>query len=270
MLRAKAQHVLVRPYKSETRWRFELVSTTYNQGASEAGRDVGNRAADDLVRHFTHQIKAGALQEGQVLPPEREIVKSFGVSRTVVREAVLSLANKGLVEARPRFRPVVRKPNYDNAFEAVDSVVSRLLVQPDGIKNLYDTRVMTEASLVRQAAGEANKEDLRALRSALAENGAAIEDSERFYQTDIRFHTVLYEIPNNPILPAIFKAYAAWLSPQWTQMPHAPERNQTNFEAHSAIYEAILMRDQDLAEAALRRHLAEAWTQVEETFHDKR
>jgi len=77
-------------------------------------------------------------------PPEREIVKSFGVSRTVVREAVLALANKGLIEARPRFRPVVRKPNYETAFETVDSVVSRLLLQPDRVKNLYDTRVRSK------------------------------------------------------------------------------------------------------------------------------
>ena len=239
---------------------------TYNRESTEGNRSAGDRAADELVRHFTHEIKAGALREGETLPPEREIVKSFGVSRTVVREAVLALANKGLIEARPRFRPVVRKPNYDSAFETVDSVVSRLLVQPDGVKNLYETRVMTEASLVRQAASDASKEDLRALRSALTDNEAAIDDSEHFYQTDIRFHTVLYQIPKNPILPAIFKAYAAWLSPQWTQMPRSPERNRTNFEAHTAIYEAILMRDQDLAEATLRRHLAEAWTQVEMTF----
>jgi len=238
------------------------------QGLAGAAASAENRAADDLVRHFTHLINDGTLQEGEPLPPEREIVKSFGVSRTVVREAVLALANKGLIEARPRFRPVVRKPSYDTAFETVDSVVSRLLIQPDGVKNLYETRVMIEASLVRQAASAASKEDLRALQLALAANEAAIDDSERFYQTDVGFHSVLYQIPKNPILPAVFKAYAAWLSPQWSRMPRLPERNQTNFEAHSAIYEAILMRDQDLAEAALRRHLAEAWTQVEKTFHE--
>lgn len=243
-----------------------LTDEALTQGSQGVDRGAGIRAADDLVRHFTRQINAGALQEGEALPPEREIVKSFGVSRTVVREAVLALANKGLIEARPRFRPVVRKPNYDTAFKTVDSVVSRLLVQPDGIKNLYETRVMIEASLVRQAASDASKEDLRALRAALAENEAAIEDSEQFYQTDIQFHNALYAIPRNPILPAVFKAYAAWLSPQWSRMPRLPERNRLNFEAHSAIYEAILMRDQDLAESALRLHLSEAWTQVEKTF----
>lgn len=229
-------------------------------------QDDGLRAADDLVRHFAHQISAGLLRDGETLPPEREIVKTFGVSRTVVREAVLALANKGLVEARPRFRPVVRKPSYDTAFETVNSVVSRLLLQPGGVKNLFDTRIMTEASLVRQAATQATNEDLRALKSALSENEAAIDDTELFYKTDLAFHAVLYEIPKNPVLPAVFKAYAAWLGPQFTRMPHSPNRNQENYHAHSAVYEAILMRDEDLAEAALRRHLDKAWFDVEKTF----
>ena len=73
---------------------------------------TNGRAADDLFRTFEQLINSGALVDGQPLPPEREIVETYGVSRTVVREAVLALANKGLVEARPRFRPVVRKPTF--------------------------------------------------------------------------------------------------------------------------------------------------------------
>lgn len=224
------------------------------------------RAADDVFRYFAQQINAGVLREGEALPPEREIVQTFGVSRTVVREAVTALANKGLVEARPRFRPVVRKPNFDTAFDTVDSVAARLLSQSGGIKNMFDTRIMIEASLVRQAATGATKEDVAALKQALAENETAINDSATFFATDIRFHAILFEVPRNPILPAIHKAYATWLGPHWKQMPRRPNQNRINYDAHKAIYDAILMRDPDSAELALRAHLADAWEQVEATF----
>jgi DNA-binding GntR family transcriptional regulator len=49
-------------------------------------------------------------------------------------------------------------------------------------------------------------------------------------------------------------------------MPRLVDRNQRNFEAHSAIFQAILMRDPDAAEAALRSHLDAAWDQVRDTF----
>ncbi len=226
------------------------------------------RAADDLIAIFERQIVEGALKVGDALPPEREIVQTYGVSRTVVREAVLALANKGLVEARPRFRPIVRKPDYDAAFEAVGAVANRLLAVPGAVKNVFDMRILIEASLVREAAVNAKKSHIADLKSALEANNSAIEDTEKFYETDIAFHRVFYDVSDNPLLPSINTAYTDWLSRHWRKMPRLPERNRRNYEAHRAIFEAILLRDPDQAEAALRSHLAEAWEQVCQTFDD--
>ena len=226
------------------------------------------RAADDLFRVFEEMINAGTLIDGQPLPPEREIVETYRVSRTVVREAVLALANKGLVDARPRHRPIVRKPTFETAFETVGNVVGRLLNQQDGVKNLFDTRIMIEAALVRQAALQAGKNDITTLKTALHANGACIDDSDAFYQTDMAFHRALYLVPKNPVLPAIHAAYTTWLAPHWSKMPRAPERNRQNHRAHTAIFDAILMRDPDAAEECLRSHLLDAWRQVHATFGD--
>ena len=157
------------------------------------------RAADNLFAAFEGMIRDGVLKEGDPLPPEREIVQTYGVSRTVVREAVLKLSNKGLVDARPRFRPIVRKPDFDTAMDTVESVVGRLLQDPGGVWNLFETRIMIEAMLVRQAAMACSREDLDRLRAALDANGAAVEDSEAFYATDKAFHSILYDIPRNPL-----------------------------------------------------------------------
>lgn len=231
-------------------------------------RPPSNRAADNLFRIFEDMINSGELRDGDPLPPEREIVKSYGVSRTVVREAVLALANKGLIDARPRHRPVVRKPDYDTALRTIESVVGRLLNEPDGIRNLFETRIVVEAALVRSAAKDAHPGHLAQLRKALQDNGDAIENSQRFYQTDVAFHRVLFEISGNPVLTAVHQAFTDWLAPQWAQMPRLPDRNRQNFSAHSRICEAIERGDPDEAETALREHLADAWTQVEHTFQD--
>ncbi len=231
-------------------------------------KDETGRAADQVVRGIAEQIRTGALVDGQPLPPERELMDAFGISRTVVREAVRTLSSRGLIEALPRHRPVVRKPGYDAALDAVGSIVTHLLGEPGGVRNLFDTRIMVEAALVRQAAKEAGREDIAALKTALEANEAAIADSELFYRTDNAFHGVLYQIPQNPVLPAIHRAYTTWLAPQWSRMPRLPARNRTNFEAHSAIFDAILMRDPDAAEERLRDHLTRAWAQVRETFGD--
>lgn len=230
--------------------------------------ESSGRAADAIIQQLEEQIQTGALADGEPLPSEREMMAVYGISRTVAREAVLALSNKGLVEAKPRYRPVVRKLGFDSAVEAVGSVVSHLVSQQNGVKNLFDTRTLVEAMLVREAAKGANKEHMLRLKEALQDNKSAINDSDLFYKTDMAFHGVLYEVTANPALPAVHKAYTTWLSPHWSQMERLPERNQENYEAHKRIFKAIQMRDPDEAEEALRMHLSSAWEQVRETFGD--
>jgi DNA-binding FadR family transcriptional regulator len=233
-----------------------------------APRKSGARAADAVVRAIEARIVSGDLSDGRRLPPERDLIEAFGVSRTVVREAVAVLASRGLLESRPRHRPVVRRPGFDAALAATDAVVGHLLRLPDGVKNLYDVRILLEAALVRHAALHARRKDIEALDRALAENEAAIPDSERFYATDMAFHAVLYEIPGNPVLPAVHRAFTEWLAPHWLKMPRSPERNRINFGRHRDIFVAIRDRDPDAAEAALLSHLNTAWEYVRGTFED--
>ena len=164
-------------------------------GAADVSVQVStNRVADSVIQALEERIRTGELKDGEPLPSERDMMDQFHISRTVAREAVQALSNRGLVEARPRFRPVVRKLGYDAAAHAAGSVVAHLLDKPGGLKNLFDTRILVEAALVRQAALHAEKDDVAALKQALEVNGAAIDDSEHFWRTDMDFHGVLYRI----------------------------------------------------------------------------
>ena len=229
---------------------------------------AGKRAADALVVALEEMIASGTLTDGNYLPSERELISRYKVSRTVVREAIARLAGRGLLEARPRFRPVVRRPGVDAALSAVGGIVTHLLSERAGVKNLYDTRVFLEAALTRHAALHARKDDIAALHSALGANEAATGNSLSFYATDTAFHAVLYDIPRNPVFPALHRAFTSWLSPHWDKMPRSPERNRVNYLSHREIYIAIAERDPDAAERALQSHLSAAWEYVRGTFAD--
>ncbi|MBL6454632.1 FCD domain-containing protein [Belnapia sp. T6] len=88
---------------------------------------------------------------------------------------------------------------------------------------------------------------------------AAIGDPERFYATDAAFHALLYRLPRNPIFPEVHRAYVEWLQDHWRCMPRGAEYDRLNHAAHAEILAAIIARDPDAAEAALRRHLTTAW-----------
>lgn len=227
---------------------------------------VDERASAKIIRYLEQQILSGTLADRSPLPAERDLMDQFGVSRAVIREAIAALSHSGLVEHRPRFRPVVRKPGVDAAFAAVGSIVEHLLGNQRGVRNLYESRLFIEQALCRQAALHARKEDIDDLRAALADNEAAIANSDEFYRTDTAFHGVLYRIPRNPIFPAVHLAYTSWLAPHWSRMPRSPERNAMNYRSHVEIFERIVDRDGEGAELALTRHLDAAWEYVRVTF----
>lgn len=230
------------------------------------GAQAGGRASDAIVRRLQQQILEGELPHDSPLPSERDLMERFTASRTVVREAVAALASRGLVEARPRYRPIVRKPGSDTALSSVGAVIELMLREKGGVEALFQSRAFVERGLARDAATGANREDIAALKDALAANEAAIPDSESFFTTDIAFHGVLYRIPRNPIFPTLHQAYTAWLFPHWKQMVRGVERNRLNYRSHAAILTAILERDPDAAEAAVTAHLDHAWSQVRATF----
>lgn len=225
----------------------------------ELDNPVGVRAADVIVRYLEKKIRTGELEHGKHLPAERELMAQFGASRTVVREAITNLSSRGLVDNRPRFRPTVRKPGVSSFIDATHGFATHFLQQPNGVKSMYETRIFVERMLVRDAATHARKDDINALSNALKKNKACIDDAEVFYKTDMAFHKVLYDIPKNPIYPALFSAYQSWLALHWDKMNRSPDRNYVNYRGHESIVSAIVDRDPDTAEAALKTHLNSAW-----------
>ncbi|MSU88866.1 FCD domain-containing protein [Rhodobacteraceae bacterium 2CG4] len=229
-----------------------------------------SRAADAVVSALEAEILSGTLPDGRPLPAERDLIQRFGASRTVIREAIIMMSARGMLQSRPRHRPIVKRPDYRTAVDSIGGIIRHLLVDSTDVRNLFDTRIFIERGLVRDAALSATKADIEMLAAALEANRAAIDDSEDFYRTDTEFHGVLYRMTRNPVFPAVHAAYAAWLSPHWLRMQRYPERNRVNYGSHKAIFDAIVERDPEAAERALTDHLRSAWEYVRVTFDSAR
>src|SRR3954454_19476104 len=144
----------------------------------------GGRRSDAVAADLVRMIQSGSLQEGKRLPAERDLMQRYGVSRAAVREAIVSLANRGLIETRLGHRPIVRKPDYEIAVDKLGDVVSHLVIDRKGVWNLFETRIFIECALARWAASHARRDDLEELRAALEANRGAIGDSLVFDETD--------------------------------------------------------------------------------------
>jgi len=212
---------------------------------------------EDIVAHLEAMISEGKYAPGDRLPSERDMMESFGVGRTAVREALFALQKKGLVAIANGERARITFPTARGMMDDLSGVARHMLSQPDGIAHFQQARSFLEVSLARYAAEYATSDEIERLRQALLANQKALDDKEEFIRTDVAFHYVLAEIPRNPIFTAIHQALVNWLTEQRATSTLARGSSRAAYRAHRMIYEAIASRQVDEAGQAMKQHLEE-------------
>jgi len=212
------------------------------------------RLWEDVAQHLEQMIRDGELAETDRLPSERELMRHFGVGRPSVREALQHLSKMGLLEVRSGERARVTRPTPQIVIDTLAGPARHMISAPDGIRNFQNARIFFETGLARHAALNATEEDIASLRDALEANRLSLGDMKRFERTDVDFHYVLAVVTRNPIFTAIHAALAEWLLEQ-RRRTLATGVDVRAYEAHRAIFDAIVARDPDRAERAMRDHL---------------
>jgi DNA-binding FadR family transcriptional regulator len=240
----------------------EEIHEPREDGASDATRQAPDpirrtRVYQEIARRLEEQILSGHLKPGDSVPSERELMERHGVGRPAVREALLHLQKAGMLQIQNGERARVKKPTPSSLVDELSTAARYLLHQSDGIRQFQEARMFFEVGLVRYAASHASPADHAKLRAALAANEAALADMEAFAKTDVAFHFVLAEIPRNPIFVALHVALAEWLTEQRRSTLTRKGAARGALAAHHEIYEAVVARDPDFAEDAMRRHLRE-------------
>jgi DNA-binding FadR family transcriptional regulator len=208
-----------------------------------------------LYRRIADQIAAlidrGEYPAGARLPAERELARELGVSRTSVREAIISLEIAGKVEVRVGNGIFVRPHAAGLPREDDDG---------PGPFELLAARRMIEGEIAAAAAKLAKRPDLKALRAMLDEMRDADDDFARRDTADREFHLRIAEITRNGALAHVVAAlWEQRRGELWTRIEkhfHTPELRARTIEDHAAIVDALEEGDPDAARAAMQRHLA--------------
>ncbi len=212
---------------------------------------VSQRIADSL----SDEIRSGQLPEGALLPSERDLVERYSASRMSVREALSSLRSSGLIEMRERARARVRKLDTQTMLAPLAVMAHALVATPGGMSNVQEARILFECGLVRYAARHASPKEIERLGDSLLANRRAIGDLEQFVATDLSFHAVLAEIPQNNIFVALGNAFSDWLADQRRIGMRARGAVRRAYGHHEAIFTAVQARSPEQADAAMSEHL---------------
>ena len=216
-------------------------------------------------------IVAGHYAAGAVLPSEPLLGEQLGVSRTVVREAVKSLAAKGLLRTGPKVGTRVQPPADWNWFDP-DLVAwqSKAGLTRDFLRDLHELRVVVEPAGVRLAALRATGQDIAELEAAFAGMTDAVEHGGDYVTPDLRFHQGLLRASHNRMMMQMSKALAAVLRVSFELSTLKPERAGRSLPQHRAVLDAVIARDPDKAERAILVLIDDAGREIERVISSRR
>jgi GntR family transcriptional regulator, transcriptional repressor for pyruvate dehydrogenase complex len=219
---------------------------------------IPNRlSVDQLVDLLETEILSGRLPTGAALPSERNLSTEYGVGRPLVREAIRSLASRGLVETSPGRGTYVHR---GGRFGPLDSVH---LARHATARQVVEARVSLESQTAGLAAERATPEQIELLTTLLERVGSTRDPVERS-RLDLAFHLSVARASNNPVLEAMLASIAPLMVQLMMRSIGDGRTAERSHPLHWECLDAIRASDRVAASAAMEAHLRVA----DDTFGD--
>ena len=226
-------------------------SVTYDYAASSPVRSH----TANVVRELGLGIVAGRHPEGSILPGDAELMERFAVSRTVLREALKTLAGKGLIQAKARIGTRVRPRTEWNLFDP-DVLIwhARNGFDDEFLSYLGEMRMALEPEAAALASARRTPQQLDELYGWVEKMETARSSASDFVQADLNLHLAVSAAAANPFLTSISTLIEVALVAMLTISSPVEDTDQhaTSVAAHRAIVDAIAARNPDLARDAMR------------------
>jgi GntR family transcriptional repressor for pyruvate dehydrogenase complex len=216
------------------------------------------RLPDESARLLLERIRDGTYPAGSRLPPEKELADSFGVSRPVLREALLLLRHDGVIDSRQGSGVFVSRIPGSKTLRLGDQHVPNR----EWLAHTYELRAYVEEAGAELAALRRTTDQLARLRRELDGMALATARREDAVAEDVRFHLLIAEASANPALLKFMEYIHGTMEPtvrvargNSAMAPGLPEQAQAE---HEAIYAGIAAGDSASSRRAARAHMENA------------
>ena len=206
-------------------------------------------------------IMRGDLKTGDRLPSERDLAEQLEVSRTVVRDALRLLEERGLISSNVGDGTYISEIKSRSVSESISLFVKQ---KQTSYAHLTQVRRMIEVEIAALAAKNATPKDIERLEQSVSGAERKIHSLQEFVSSDISFHKLLAEASQNPLLPMLLTPISEPLhdlSRRASALPGAPEDALMH---HRNILDCIRRGDSEGARQCMRDHLdsAERWGEL--------
>lgn len=204
----------------------------------------------NIIDQVARLIIDGTLRADQVLPNEIALAALFGVSRTMIRDALRSLEEKGLIERKTNLGTRVRSIHSWNLLDSeVLTWSSKALSQSRFLLSLLELRLIMEPQAAALAAIRANDSDLQNIRDSFIRMGPdkAAGEIQLNTEADIEFHKAIIQASGNLFVAQFGNAISAALHHTIYLSNKANIDHRQSLECHRRVLDAIENRNSKAA-----------------------
>lgn len=225
-----------------------------------------------LVRHINDRITNGEYKPGDRLPSEQEFCETFGVSRSVVREAISGLRAEGIISTKHGVGAFVLPPPVSNSFRIEEKDLETL----QEVVRVLDLRICVEAEAAALAAKRRGEAELATIKEALDTLIACTDGREPSTQADFRFHQTIAIATNNRYFVEILAFLTGMLMPRMRVdlFKDDEEGRVIHVESingeHENIYLAIAAGNGEDAYNQMRLHLSRSRDRLQRICNEQR
>lgn len=223
------------------------------------------KAYQVVLAEIESKIFDGTLKVGSALPAERDLAEQLGVSRTAVREALMTLQAQGIIEARVGSGPHSGTFITDHPSQALGKLLQmHVELGQFPITDVVEARVMLERRSAKLAARYAGKSDLAELAELLEKMETPQMELDEFNKLDTKYHVAIATSSNNQLITSLTTAIRQSLTRPIRiaseQMPNWQLFRLELIKQHQMIFEAISARNEQLAADLVDQHIRIAYS----------
>lgn len=207
--------------------------------------------ADLVVDKITNAIIENELRDGELLPPENRLCEIFGVSRSILREAIRVLVSKGLVEVKQGHGTSVRLPKIEVPEEAVRNF---LMANRVSLLQLMEIRTPIEVEVARLAAERREEAHLKNMEKSFQMMNDDSNSIEEYANADDFFHQAMIEATGNPLFGIMIRSIMGNLHIS-RQLVIRHFGIEVVIQEHRRIFEAIKSKNPSLAVTKMKEHM---------------
>lgn len=214
---------------------------------------------DKVEANLVQLLQERKLKVGDSIPKEVELAESLGVSRTVIREALMRLRMMGLIDSKKKKGSVITSPDI---FGTLSKSMNPHVLDQDTLKEIFELRLVLEIGMADFIMERVTREDIEELKQIVAEEPEFSEKLSFQIEHEIKFHGKLYEITRNETMKKFQKLLLPVFDYVHSSGLLSKEVVVKKYVSHKGLVDIIEHGSAEMLRNAMRNHLENHFARI--------